>query len=170
MGGYTAFAYVRKYPADLRGLILVDTKAEGDSAEQKQGRQKMIELVRDKGAGAVAEQMLPKMLAEDTPRTRLAVAATLRSIMEQCPPETIEHALAAMRDRPDQTPTLAAIKMPTLIIVGDHDSITPVAVAQGMQKQISGAQVAVIKGAGHMSPMEQPGQVNQAMGRFLAGL
>lgn len=166
MGGYIALAYACKYPADLRGLMLVDTKAEGDSAEQKQGRQKMIELVRARGSKAVAEQMLPRMLAPDTPQKRPVVAQALRSIMEACPPKTIEHALVAMRDRPDRSPNLPSISVPTLIIVGDADSITPVPVAEQMQKQIPNAQLVVIKGAGHMSPMEQPAQVNRAMGGF----
>ena len=167
MGGYVALAYVGKYPADLRGLVLVDTKSEGDSAEQKESRQKMITLVREQGPRAVAEQMLPKMLADETPRRRPAVAQSLRAIMEACPPKTIENALAAMRDRPDRTPFLPTISVPTLIVVGDADAITPVSVAQSMQRRIPRAQLAVIKGAGHMSPMEQPTQVNQALSRFL---
>lgn len=167
MGGYIALAYAQKYPSNLRGLVLVDTKAAGDTAEQKEGRQKMITLVREQGAKAVAEQMLPKMLADETPRRRPAVAHFLRAMMEACPPKTIENALAAMRDRPDRTPILPSISVPTLIVVGDGDAITPVSVAQSMQRQIPRAQLAVIKGAGHMSPMEQPTQVNQAFSRFL---
>lgn len=170
MGGYIALAYVRKYPTDLCALMLVDTKAEGDTAEQKEGRQKMIDLVRSQGTKAIAEQMLPKMLAEETPKCRPAVAQALRGLMEACPPKTIEHALLAMRDRPDQSPNLSSIAVPTLVIVGDHDAITPVAIAQSMQKKIPQAQIAVITGAGHMAPMEQPAQVNQAMARFLQGL
>src|SRR4051794_40927726 len=63
MGGYTALALAKKYPADLRALILVDTKAEADTPEGKEGRQKMIELVKQSGAHAVADQMVPKLLA-----------------------------------------------------------------------------------------------------------
>jgi len=167
MGGYVALAYVRKYPGDLRGLILVDTKATGDDAQGKQNRDKMIELVRSKGSKAVADQMLPKMLAPDTPRNRPAQAQALRHMMEACPPKTIENALVALRDRPDHSQALASIATPTLIIVGSEDAITPVPVADSMQKQIPKSQLAVIKGAGHMSPMEQPAQVNQVISRFM---
>lgn len=170
MGGYIALAYARKYPQDLTGLMLVDTKAEGDTAQQKENRQRMVDLVREKGSKAVAEQMLPKMLADETPKRRPAVAQALRSLMEACPPKTIEHALLAMRDRPDQSPFLPSIPAPTLVIVGDKDAITPIEVAESMRKKIPNAQMAVITGAGHMSPMEQPAQVNQAMSRFLHGL
>lgn len=167
MGGYIALAYANRHPGDLRGLILIDTKAAADTDEQKQTRDRMIELTRTSGAKAVAERMLPKMLAEDSPRNRPAVARALREMMESCPPLTIEHALAAMRDRPDRTEELAAIRVPTLLIFGDGDSITPVSVGRQMRERIPDAEPAVIRGAGHMSPMEQPAQVNRAIDRFL---
>src|SRR5439155_22981708 len=82
MGGYSALAYAKKYPSDLRALVLIDTKAEADTPEGKQGREKMIQLVREKGSHAVAEQMMPKMLAPDAATTRPGVASDLRAIME----------------------------------------------------------------------------------------
>lgn len=171
MGGYVALAFAKKYAADLRGLILVDTKAEADTAEQKQGRQKMIDTARSPaGAAAVAEQMLPKMLAKDAATRRPGQAQELRRIMEGCPPKTIENALAAMRDRPDRSGELASIRVPTLILVGDGDQITPPAVAETMAKAIPGAQLAVVHGAGHMAPLEQPEQVNRAIRQFLERL
>jgi pimeloyl-ACP methyl ester carboxylesterase len=167
MGGYVALAYARKYPNDLRGLALVDTKAEADTPDGKAGRDKMIELVRKDGSKAVADQMMPKMLAKDAADQRPQTAQALRRIMEACPPKTIEHALAAMRDRPDRSGELAAIKVPTLVIVGDSDAITPPQVAESMAGKIPGAQLVIIRGAGHMSPMEQPEQVNRALRAFL---
>ena len=90
--------------------------------------------------------------------------------MEACPPKTIEQALAAMRDRPDRTAELSSIKVPTLILVGESDAITPPNVAEAMKQKIAGAQLVVVPGAGHMSPMEQPEQVNRAMKAFLEKL
>jgi len=167
MGGYVALAYARKYPADLLALILVDTRAEADTPEGKQGRQKMIDLARASGSSAVADQMMPKMTAPGLEQRRPEVASRLRTIMNACPPKTIEHALAAMRDRPDLTGFLPSIKVPTLVIVGESDAITPVASAEAMQKAIPNAKLTVIKEAGHMSPMEQPTQVNHAIRAFL---
>ena len=167
MGGYVALAYAKKYPGDLRGLVLIDTKAEADTAEGKAGREKMIELVRNDGAKAVADQMMPKMLAKDAAEQRPQVAAALRRVMESVSPKTIEHALAAMRDRPDRSGELAAIKVPTLVVVGDGDVITPPDVAEKMAQKIPGANLEVIRGAGHMSPMEQPEQVNRVLKSFL---
>lgn len=167
MGGYVALAYARKYPADLRGLVLVDTKAEADTAEAKAGREKMADLARTAGAKAVADQMMPKMLAPDTPEERPEVAERLREIMESCPPATIARALRAMRDRPDRTAELSSVRVPALVVVGEADAITPVAQAEAMRNQLPDATVAVIRGAGHMTPMEQPGQVNEALREFM---
>ena len=167
MGGYVALAYAKKYPGDLRGLVLIDTKAEADTAEGKAGREKMIELVRKEGSRAVADQMMPKMLAKDAAQQRPQVAAALRGMMESVSPKTIEHALAAMRDRPDRGGELGAIGVPTLVVVGDGDVITPPDVAEKMAQKIPGARLEVVRGAGHMSPMEQPEQVNRALKSFL---
>lgn len=170
MGGYIALRYDRKYPTDLIGLMLIDTRSAADDAEGKRGRDRMIELVRQSGSAAVAEQMLPKMLAADTIDHRPQLVRRMRQMMESCPPLTIEHALAAMRQRDDEVEYLPSIGDPTLIIVGDADVLTPPDVARRMQQQIPRAQLAVIRGGGHMSPIEQPGQVNRAMRSFLDGL
>ena len=170
MGGYVALAYAKKYAKDLRGLILVDTKAEADTPQAKEARAKMIELARTQGAAAVAEQMLPKMLAPGTQQSRPEVVRSLRRLMEECNPQTIEYALLAMRDRPDRSGELASIEVPTLVIVGDADAITPPEGAEKMAKSIPGAKLEIIRGAGHMAPMEQPEQVNRAMERFITGL
>jgi 3-oxoadipate enol-lactonase len=167
MGGYIAFAYLTKYPSDLKGLMMVDTRCEGDSPEGKLGRGKMIETARTGGSAAVAAQMMPKMLSADAQQNRPQLVQRLKSIMEECPAKTIENALAAMRDRDDCRDKLASIAVPTLGIVGDSDAITPPESAQGMCREIPHAKLAIIKGAGHMSPMEQPEQVNQAMRGFL---
>ena len=101
MGGYVALAYQRQYASTLRGLILIDTRAASDDPETRAGRDIMIELARAGGSSAVAEKMMPRMLAPATAQSNPAVASELRAIMESCPAQTIQHALAAMRDRPD---------------------------------------------------------------------
>jgi pimeloyl-ACP methyl ester carboxylesterase len=88
--------------------------------------------------------------------------------MNECPAKTIEHALLALRDRPDQTALLPSIAMPTLIVVGEQDAITPKAVAESMNKAIPRSKLAVIPGSGHLSPMEKPDDVNRAIRNFLA--
>ena len=167
MGGYIALNFAREFQGDLRGLILVDTRAEADTPQGKENRQKMIDLVRAKGSAAVADQMQPKLLSPDTVAHRPYQVRALRQMMEAVPPQTIENALSAMRDRPDMTEALGSIAVPTLIVVGDADAITPPDVAQSMQKKLPDAEMVVIQGAGHMSPLEQPAQVNRAIRNFL---
>ena len=167
MGGYVAFDYITKYPTDLAGLMLIDTRCEADTAEAKTIRMKTIEAVRTLGAKAVTEPMEAKLLADATRSARPDVVQRLREIMEQCSSQTIEQAQLALATRCDYRDKLASIAVPTLIIVGDCDAITPPDVALGMNHEIPHAQLCVVRDAGHMSPMEQPEQVNQAIGQFL---
>jgi pimeloyl-ACP methyl ester carboxylesterase len=167
MGGYVALAFAKKYAADLSSLILLDTRAEADTAEGKAGRGKMIELVRQSGSKAIADQMMPKMFAEETLKSNPAVVQQLRGIMENCPAKTIEHALAAMRDREDSMDLLPRITAPTLIVVGEHDAITPPAIARGMKAKIRNSKLVEIAGAGHVSTMEKAEDVTAAIEGFL---
>lgn len=167
MGGYISLSLAARYPESLSGLILVDTRAEADSSEGRINRGKMIELVRSSGSRAIAEQMFPKLVAPTTPADRPQVTGALREMMEGCPPKTIEHALAAMRDRADRAADLPKISVPTLIIVGEHDAITPPSVAQSMHAAIAGSVLQVIPDAGHMAPMEQPNAVNRIISGWL---
>jgi len=161
MGGYVALAFVKKYLSDLRGLALIDTKAASDSPEAKQGRQQMIDLVRDAGSKAIADQMFPKMIALQSVNS--VAAQKLRSIMDACPPLTIEHALAAMRDRADYTALLPMLTIPILIVVGAEDAIASPDVARAMHAAAPGSSVAVIPEAGHMAPLENPRAFADAM-------
>jgi 3-oxoadipate enol-lactonase len=170
MGGYVALALAARYPADLNGLILVDTKAEADTPEAKQGRQKLIDLATTAGAKAVADQMLPKLVAQAVLTHRPHVAATLRAMMEACPPDTIAHALVALRDRPDRSGELASIKVPTLILVGEQDQPTPPHAAEAMHAKIAGSMLTIVPGAGHLTPVEQPEFVTRAIRQFMAKL
>lgn len=169
MGGYVALAYARKFPKALRGLMLIDTRAEADSAEGKEKRNTMIQTVRTSGSRAIAEAMLPNMVTKEH-ASDPSIANPLREIMESCPPTTIEYALAAMREREDQTSFLPSIALPTLIVVGEHDAITPKSAAESMNKAIPRSQLVVIPNAGHMSPMENPQAVDRAIQEFVASI
>ena len=168
MGGYMSFAYERKYPTTLKALLLVDTKAEADTPDGKAGRNKMIEPARTGGSKPIAATMLPKMITAESQKNRPQLAQQVNAIMEACPPLTIEYALSAMRDRNDFRDCLPSVAEPTLIIVGDNDPITPPAVAESMHKAIPHSKLVIIKSAAHLSTMEQPEQVNQALRQFLA--
>ena len=169
LGGYVALAYERKYASTLRGLMLIDTRAANDTPEGRAGRDAMIEIAKTQGSIAVAEKMLPKMLAGGNVSPP-EVVAELNTIMHACPAQTIQHALAAMRDRLDYRSTLDRIAAPTLIITGESDVLVPPTQAHEMHHAIRGSTISVIPGAGHMAPMEQPQLVSKAIKQFLVML
>lgn len=170
MGGYLALAVARKYPALLRGLILADTRAEPDGDQAKVNRDTMIEFARSHTAVDVIEKMLPKLLAEKTRRQRLDVELTVRRIASDQTIDGIIGALKVLRDRPDARPFLAAIRVPTLVLVGSDDALTPPAMAETLATGIAGAKLVKIPGAGHMSNLEEPVPFNTAVKSFLRTL
>jgi pimeloyl-ACP methyl ester carboxylesterase len=167
MGGYVALAYAKKYPATLSALLLIDTKAEGDGPEARENRDRMIAIAREKGTRPIADAMLGKLIPEESAKARPQLVRELREMMESQTAQTVAHALAAMRDRPDQTAMLASVAVPTLVVVGEKDAVTPVDVAKSMGEKIPRAELRVIPGAGHMSPVEQSEVVNREVKEFL---
>ena len=170
MGGYVALAYERHYAATLRGLMLIDTRAGADSPEGRTGRDAMIEVAKTQGSVAIADKMLPKMVAGGNVDNSAEAVREVKSIMDACPAQTIQYALAAMRDRIDYTPTLQRIAAPTLIIAGEMDVLVPPAQAEEMHKSIRGSTISMIPGAGHIAPMERPREVSRAIRHFLTTL
>jgi 3-oxoadipate enol-lactonase len=168
MGGYIAFAMFRHAARYFRGLILADTRPQADTPAGAQGRNEMLSLVRDKGASAVADQMLPRLLGETTRRERPDVVERTRALMLANSPAAIAGAIVALRDRADSTPILGTIHCPTLIVVGDEDAITPPELSEAMQHAIPGSELAVIQRAGHLANLEKAEEFNTALARFLA--
>jgi len=167
MGGYVAFALLRNASRYVRGLILADTKATADTPEGVEGRKRMIELVGAKGPVAVAEEMLPKLLGETTRRSRPVVVEQVRSLATSSSAEAIAGALRVLMTRPDSTPQLGSIHVPTLIVVGDEDTVTPPSAAAEMHRAIAGSELVTIPQAGHLANLEQPDQFDVAMAQFL---
>ena len=165
MGGYICFAIARIAPERMKGLILIDTRETPDTAEAKKGRYETIEKVKAKGVSVVVDGMLPKML---TPQAPPALVTEARQIMMSSSQTGVTAALKAMAERPDSTETLRAISVPTLIVVGDADTITPPADAQRMASLAPNATLVTIKHAAHLSNMEQPDQFNKAVETFRA--
>jgi pimeloyl-ACP methyl ester carboxylesterase len=170
MGGYVAFEFLRRWPRRVAGLILMDTRAEADSPEGKRGREQMIAMTREQGAGVVANAMLPRLLAADTP-PESPVRAHVRKMVEGTPVAGLVGALGAIRDRPDSTALLAALRgLPTLALVGAEDVITPPDVVRAMAERIPGAEFEIVAGAGHLPPVEQPAATTDRLRRFLEPL
>lgn len=167
MGGYVAMAYLRRYPNHVRGLILANTKATGDTLEGKAGRDKNITLAESKGAEAIAEVMLPKVLSPKTYTSNAELVEQVKRIMASSSVPGIVGALAAMRDRPDSTPTLLEFSQPTLIIAGADDQLMNAADQENMRQAARNSTLVTIPDAGHLSPMEQPAAFNHAVTEWL---
>lgn len=167
MGGYVAMSYLRRYPEHVRALVLANTKATPDSPEGKMGRDKNIGIARDKGATAIAEGMLPKMLASATFATKPELVTRVKQIMESASVPGIIGALNAMRDRPDSTSTLLECGQPVLIIAGADDQLMTETDQQNMKLAARNSTLVTIPDAGHLTPMEQPAAFNHAITEFI---
>ena len=167
MGGYVAFELLRRYRERVMGLILMDTRADADSPDARKSRDALIDVARSQGAAAVAEHLLPRLLGRSTQRTQPQVVEQVRETARRTPVPGIVGALTAMRDRPDSTPQLGAIDVPTLVVVGEEDELTPPAVARAMTSAIPSAAMTTIPGAGHLAPLEAPTAVSRVIAEFL---
>jgi len=163
MGGYIALAFAEGSAGRLRSLALVDTRAGADSPEGRIGRDAAIEHVLTEGRGAFADERLTALLS---PTASPAARARLRSMIEMSPYEAIVAGLAGMGKRPDRTGVLAEVTVPAVVIVGADDTTTPPSLAKAMAAALPDAKLHIIEDAGHMTPIERPEAVNNA----LAGL
>ncbi len=170
MGGYIAFEVLRRHAARVRALILMDTKAEPDDAAGRRARDEMADVALREGAAAIAARMLPRLLAEETTTSQPDTVAQVRTMIERGTPGGIAAALRAMRDRADSTGLLAEIVVPTLVLVGAEDRLTPPAVMRAMAAAIPEARFVEIPAAAHLAPLEQPLAVNRLVAEFLDGL
>jgi 3-oxoadipate enol-lactonase len=170
MGGYAAFALVRRHPDRLRGLVLQDTKAGADTEEGRQNRAVLAEKVLREGAPAALEAFLPKLLGATTLKDRPAVVERVRRMVLATPPRGIANALHGLAARADSSPTLREIRVPALVVCGEEDTITPVSEAEDLAKGIAGSRLEVIPKAGHLANLENPEAFNAALARWLDSL
>jgi pimeloyl-ACP methyl ester carboxylesterase len=170
MGGYAALAFHHLAASRLRGLVLADTRSTADTAAGRIARETMLGIVESKGATGVADEMLPKLVGETTHRERPEVVSRVRRLIEGNRPEGIARAIKRLRDRPDRTPELAAIAVPTLVVVGAEDVLTPVDDSRALASGIRDARLAILPGAGHLSNLEAPESFSGALVPWLSSL
>jgi len=164
MGGYVVFPLLRAYPNHVAAVMLIDTRAEADAPDARANRLKAIEDIRAMGnTTKLIHGLLPRLVGV---KAGAEVQQNLRAMMASQLPEAVIAAQTAMASRRDQTDYLPAIRVPTLIVVGDQDVITPPAVARGMREKIPGSQLVEIPDCGHMSPVEAPEALNAAIRDF----
>lgn len=170
MGGYVAWQFWRKYGSRLRALVLCDTRSQADTPEAAASRQKMIDHLLRAGTTYLAEAMLPRLFAKETFERRPEVVAVVRQKILTCRPESVAAAIRGLKVRPDVTDQLGSIRVPTLVIVGEHDQLSPPAEMQALAAAIPGARCVVVPDAGHMTPLENPAVVNAELEQFLSSL
>lgn len=167
MGGYVAFEMWRRHRERVMGLILLDTRAEADNAEARRGRDEMIALARGRGSAAIAERMVPRLLGRSTQQAQPQLVEQVRGVVLGTPVDGLVGALTAMRDRSDSASLLPSIDVPTLVVVGEEDVLTPPALSRAMAAAIPAAGVTAIPGAGHLAPLEAPTAVSRVIAQFL---
>ncbi len=168
MGGYIALAIARLYPQRLRGLMLLSTRAGADGAEAKANRDKAITTAQEQGPAPAGEGMFPKLLAPGNYDAQPQTAEELKAIMAGATTGGVVMALTAMRDRPDSTPLLSSISVPTLVVHGEEDQVIPKGEAEAMAAAIPNSQLQLIPNAGHVPNLEQAEKFNEAVRKFLS--
>src|SRR5436190_1951386 len=167
IGGYVLFEFWRRNRERVSALALIDTKAAPDTPEGRAGRLQSAADVLERGVEPFIESMLPKLLGETTRRARPDLVEAAQEMMLKMSPEDISLALKGMADRPDSVPTLKTVNVPTLILVGDEDTLTTVADAELMKQNISGSRMKVIAKAGHYALWEQSEETGKVLRQFL---
>jgi pimeloyl-ACP methyl ester carboxylesterase len=127
----------------------------------------LAETVRRQGSAAAAEAFLPRLLGETTHRERPQLVARVREVILATSPRGIADALAGLAARADSTATLREIRVPTLVVVGVEDQLTPVTEAEALHRGIAGSRLAVIEKAGHLANLENPAEFNRELAGFL---
>ena len=170
MGGYATFALLKRAPDLAIGVVLSDTRMGADSPEGRANRRSMLALVDREGPSGIARDMMPKLIGETTRTTDPTVESTIRRFIKQQSPEGIRTAIQRMMDRVDATPVVSAVRVPTLVIVGEEDQLTPVEESRRLAEAIPGARLEIIPQAGHLPNLEQPDRFNVVLTRFLEDL
>jgi pimeloyl-ACP methyl ester carboxylesterase len=170
MGGYAAWQFAVRYPERLRGLVLCDTRAAADGADARAGRLKMAAEVLAAQSPEPATAMLPRLVSPETTKSRPEIAERVRTMIRRQSPQAIAAAQRGMARREDVTARLPAISCPALVMVGAEDAISPPQEMRQIARALPAARFVEIPHAGHMSPMENPAAVTEAMRDFLESL
>jgi pimeloyl-ACP methyl ester carboxylesterase len=164
MGGYLAFELWRRASERILALVLADTRAEGESAEGREGRDRTIAEVRDGGAEALWRGLEDRVLAAGASRDARDRARELVLGRDR---DDLTAMVEAIRDRPDSTETAASISAPALVVVGEEDALVPLADAAALANALPEGRLRSIPGAGHLAPLERPESFAAVVSAFL---
>ena len=170
MGGYIALRALERDQHRFRGAVLCDTRSEADSNEAKLSRFNVVGAVKRIGSEAYAKEFVKAVFAPGADQRVPEAVQKIVSIISHTPPLSIAGTQLALAARTDTSASLPSLSLPVLILVGEHDRITPVAAAEAMHSRIPGSAIAVVPQAGHLSNMENPAFFNERLMKFLAGI
>lgn len=170
MGGYIALRTIERHPERVRALVLCDTRSEADNNDGKVRRATQAKAVKWDGMEGFADAFLGTVFHTKSFETHPDEIALIRRIIESTSPTAVAGTLIALAARTDTTASLFNIKVPTLVLVGQHDAITPPSSSQAIQEKIANAEIHIIPRAGHMSNLENSEEFNRHLMEFLARL
>jgi pimeloyl-ACP methyl ester carboxylesterase len=169
MGGYVAFALLRLHPERISALVLADTRAEADPPEGKDKRSAQQKQVQEEGTAGLIDTLAGALLGAKTRQESPEMVEHTKGLM-QAPAAGFIGGLEAMKNRPDSTGDLTKIDVPTLVIVGEDDGVTPPEASRKIHEHVGGSQLVVLPGVGHLSNLEAPEEFTGAVEGFLRGL
>jgi pimeloyl-ACP methyl ester carboxylesterase len=167
IGGYALFEFWRRYRGRVAALVLANTKAQADTPEARTARLQTAAEVLERGTEPFIEGMIPKAFGRTTLAARPDLVDGARRMMLKMSPDDVSLVQKGMAERPDSTPTLKTINLPTLVMVGDEDVLSPPADAETMRQNIAGSQLKVIPRCGHFAVWEQHEEAGKIVRRFL---
>ncbi len=167
MGGYIALRAYERHPERFKALVLCDTKSEADTNEGKIKRSATLKTVKTEGVGVFAEEFVKTIFDPETCQTHPEIVESIKHTIRSTSPIGICGAVLALATRTDTTGVLSKIQVPTLILVGEHDKLTPPSDSEALQRQIAGSQLQTIRKAGHMSNLENAPEFNKHLIDFL---
>lgn len=167
MGGYVLLQLARLFPERLRGLGLVSTRAGADTPEGREKRFQTIDMVQKSGTGPLAEKMMPQLFGKTSLDAQLPIISEVKGWIQKTAPDTVCAALRGMAERPDSTPYLGQIRVPTLVLSGQEDIFIKTAEMEAMAKAIPGSEFHAVEGAGHLLPNEKQGVFTDHFLKFL---
>jgi 3-oxoadipate enol-lactonase len=161
-GGYVALQLYRDHPDQFGGLVLTNTRSEADSEEARTKRLETVKRLGRPGEGLDVPATVRALVSPRTWEGQGPVVESLRRIVRSVPSATLIATLQAIASRPDLTPVLEKITVPTLVLWGEEDQLIPPAQTRSMVTRIPGATGAGIPGAGHLPSLEAPDRFSEA--------
>ncbi|MFZ2324636.1 MAG: alpha/beta fold hydrolase [Ignavibacteriaceae bacterium] len=170
MGGYIALNAIENYPNRFDALILSDTNCIADTPEAKEKRMKTIESIKKDGVEKFADESMNNFFAPESFATKEVEIAYIRKMIVNTSKQSLYKTLQAFYKRKETCSRLQDINIPVLIMVGKEDKITPPEAAQMMHEKIEDSLLSIIEHAAHLSNMENPGEFNEQLKKFVSSV